>query len=159
MMRKDELSEKDKELLTRAQQGFPLSTTPFEDLGEELGIDGEEVVKRLKDLKEEKLIRRIGGVFDSKEMGWTSTLLTGKIPEDEFYEVAEKINEHPGVTHNYRRDHEYNMWFTLSVGPDKDLQEEIKKLEDKSGFEFLQLPKKKKYKLGVKLDLSSEGKR
>ncbi|MFP4001409.1 MAG: Lrp/AsnC family transcriptional regulator [Thermoplasmata archaeon] len=158
-MQREDLSEDDKVLLTRAQRGLPLSPAPFEDLGEELNMDGDEVVERLKDLKDKKLIRRIGGVFDSKKMGWESTLLAGKIPEDEFYEVAEQVNEHPGVTHNYRRDHEYNMWFTLSVGPDDDLQQEIKKLEEKTGFEFLQLPKKKKYKLGVKLDLSKEGKR
>ncbi len=158
-MDEKELSEKDKELLTKAQEGLPLSETPFEDLGEELDMGGDEVIERMKKLKEGNLIRRIGGVFDSKEMGWESTLLAGKIREDDLYEVAERINEHPGVTHNYRRDHEYNMWFTLSVGPDKDLQEEIDQLEEKTGFEFLQLPKKKKYKLGVKLDLSSEDNR
>lgn len=157
MMREEDLSEKDRELLTRAQKGLPLSATPFEDLGEELGVDGDEVIERLKKLKEGQLIRRIGGVFDSKKMGWESTLLAAKVPEDKFYEVAEQINEHQGVTHNYRRDYDYNMWFTLSVGPDKDLQEEIEKLEEKTGYEFLQLPKKKKYKLGVKLDLSAEG--
>jgi len=157
-MRGDDLAKKDRELLTKAQKGLPVSTTPFEDLGKELGMGGDEVIERLKKLKEEKLIRRIGGVFDSKKMGWTSTLLAGKIPEDKFYHVAEQINEHQGVTHNYRRDYKYNMWFTLSVGPDKDLQEEIEKLKEKTGYEFLQLPKKKKYKLGVKLDLSAEGK-
>jgi len=157
MMCEEDLSEKDRELLTRAQKGLPLSTTPFEDIGEKLGMDGDEVIKRLRKLKEKKMIRRIGGVFDSKMLGWESTLLAGKIPEDEFYEVAEQINEHQGVTHNYRRDYEYNMWFTLSVGPDKDLQEQIEKLGEKTGYEFLQLPKKKKYKLGVKLDLSAEG--
>jgi len=157
MMRAEDLSEKDKELLTRAQKGLPLSTTPFEDIGEKLDMDGEEVVKRLRKLKEGKMIRRIGGVFDSKMLGWESTLLAAKVPKDKFYDVAEQINEHPGVTHNYRRDYEYNLWFTLSVGPNEDLQGEIEKLEKKTGYEFLQLPKKKKYKLGVKLDLSAEG--
>ena len=152
-----ELSALERKLLTLAQQGLPLTPTPYADLGERFGLTAAEVTELLKDLKKRGLIRRLGGVFSSRKLGWQSLLLAARVPEERFYQVANLINQHPGVTHNYRRNQDYNMWFTLSVGPEEDLQQEIARLEEKTGLEFLQLPKIKQYKLGVKLDLDQGG--
>ncbi len=152
----EKLSERDRRLLTEAQKGLELSSSPFAELAERVGLDREEVIERLKRLRKEGFIRRLGGIFNSRKLGWQSLLLAAEVPGDKFYETAELINSHPGVTHNYRRNHRYNMWFTLSVPPEDDLEEEIKKLEEKTGIEFLRLPRLKQYKLGVKLDFESE---
>jgi len=151
-----ELSALERKLLTLAQQGLPLTPTPYADLGERFGLTAAEVTELLKDLKKRGLIRRLGGVFSSRKLGWQSLLLAARVPEERFYQVANLINQHPGVTHNYRRNQDYNMWFTLSVGPEEDLQQEIARLEEKTGLDFLQLPKIKQYKLGVKLDLDQK---
>ena len=152
-----ELSALGRKLLTLAQQGLSLTSTPYADLGERFGLTAAEVTELLRDLKKRGLIRRLGGVFSSRKLGWQSLLLAARVPEERFYQVANLINQHPGVTHNYRRNQDYNMWFTLSVGPEEDLQQEIARLEEKTGLDFLQLPKIKQYKLGVKLDLDQGG--
>ncbi len=147
------LTETERKLLTAAQQGIALTAEPFAELGKEFGLSAEEVVDKFKSLEEKGIIRRFGGVISSKKLGWQSILLAAKIPEEEIYEVVEVLNKHQGVTHNYRRNHDFNLWFTLSVSPEKDLQAEISSLEEETGYNFMQLPKLKQYKLGVKLDL------
>ncbi len=151
----EELDSRDKKILTAAQKGLPLTAEPFASLAEKLNLSEQEVISRLKTLKEAGYIRRLGGIFSSQQLGWDSILLAARVPENRFAEVKSTINAHQGVTHNYRRNHDYNMWFTLSVPPEKELEQEIKKLERKAGLEFLRLPRLKKYKLGVKMDLNS----
>lgn len=103
----------DKSILTILQRDFPLEKHPFDVVGERLGITGDEVRRRAARMKKEGLIRRIGGVFDREALGWSGTLCAARVPEDRLDDFVSAVNALPGVTHNYRRNHEYNVWFTL----------------------------------------------
>ncbi len=103
----------DKKLLNRIQSDFPVESRPFQALGEELEISEDEVIERIKSLKEQKIIRRLGGVFDSKKLGYQSTLIAMRVPPEKIEETAQVVSAYDGVTHNYERQDVYNLWFTL----------------------------------------------
>lgn len=142
-------------LLTEAQEGIRLVKRPFKDLAEQVGLEEDAVIKILNELKGD-IIRRFGGVFRSGRLGFKSTLLAASVAEDRIRVVAEEINKLQGVTHNYRRSHDYNLWFTLTVSPEASLEEEVEKLEADLDIKILRLPALKRYKLGVKLDLQNK---
>lgn len=144
----------DKKILNTIQSELPLKSRPFLEVGNKININENEVIERVKNLREKGFIRRLGGVFDSKKLGFESTLVALRVEADKIEEVAKKINGYKGVTHNYERDDYFNLWFTL-VGSDK---EEIKKtLEEIENFEgvekLLNLPAVKVFKIGLNLSL------
>ncbi|MCK8824450.1 siroheme decarboxylase subunit alpha [Fuchsiella alkaliacetigena] len=152
-----ELDNLDQQLLNITQRDFPITSKPYQAIGEKLGIEGSEVIDRIKKLKEQGYIRRLGGIFSSKELGYVSTLVATKVEEDKFYKVAEKINQYPGVTHNYRRNHDFNLWFTLIVSSSAKLEAQLAEIADLEGVKVLRnLPAKNLYKLGVNLDMQSK---
>lgn len=149
-----ELDEVDQELLTTTQRNFPLVAEPYKAIGDRLGIDADEVIERLKDLKDAGYIRRLGGIFSSKKLGYVSTLVATKVDEDKFYEIADKISAYHGVTHNYRRNHDFNLWFTLIAPSEEKLEEQLAEIADFEGINVLRnLPAERFFKLGVKLDM------
>jgi DNA-binding Lrp family transcriptional regulator len=153
----EQLDTVNRKLLTIAQKDFPLTSKPYKEIGEELGISGEEVIDRLKKLKEAGYIRRIGGIFSSQNLGYKSTLAACKVDEDNYYQVVEAINKYEGVTHNYRRDHEFNLWFTLIAPTEEKLKKQLTEIENLTGVNVLrELPAKRFFKLGVNLDLEKE---
>ncbi|PRX29873.1 AsnC family transcriptional regulator [Orenia metallireducens] len=152
------MDEIDQQLLTITQQGIPLTSTPYHDLGQQIGIDGEEIIERLKKLKNNGYIRRIGGIFSSKRLGYISTLVAMEVSEDRFYEVAKIINSYLGVTHNYRRNHSYNLWFTLIAPSQQRLAVILKEIKEKTGItRMIELPAERFFKLAVKLELDNRG--
>ena len=142
-------------LLTEAQEGIGLVSRPFKDLAEQVGLEEDVAIGIFNELKGD-IIRRFGGVFRSGQLGFKSTLLAASVAEARIKAVADEINKLPGVTLNYRRSHDYNLWFTLTVGPETSLEEEVERLEDDLDIEILRLPALKRYKLGVKLDLRDD---
>ena len=150
-----ELDSIDKKLLNLLQNDFPIIEKPFEGIGNMLNISEDDVIARIRLLKNEKgIIRQISAVFDTKRLGYQSSLIAFKVAEEDIDKTAEIINKHPGVSHNYKRDCEYNLWFTIAVPPESDLEKNCKKLIELSNVsEFLFLPAVKLYKLGVKFDL------
>ncbi len=146
-----QLDHTDKKLLDFAQQGLPVTPHPFRQIGTQLGITEFEVLDRLKALKENGYIRRIGGVFDSKKMGYESTLVAVKIPEEKvFYDIAGMICSHPGVTHCYRRDDELNLWFTFTFRNIEEKQSLLNSLNHSDAVEkVFDLPAEQRYKLKV----------
>jgi DNA-binding Lrp family transcriptional regulator len=100
----------DKKILNIIQKDFPIAAEPFEAVAEKLGLTEDEVLERIARMKQEGIIRRIGAVFDSKKMGFVSTLSAARVPEDKLKTFVEVVNSYAGVTHNYRRNHEYNVW-------------------------------------------------
>ena len=148
----------DKKLLTELQKEFPLVHNPFRVLRNKVGITAEETYQRTKRLKEEKIIRQISAIFDTRSLGYKSSLVAMKIPVDILEQSAEIINQHPGVSHNYKRSHDYNLWFTIAVPPNETLEDHIEKLGELAGAEdTLILPTLKLFKIGVKLDMTGEG--
>lgn len=152
-----ELDQIDQKLLNIAQHDLEITAEPYKEIGKKLGISAEKVINRLKKLKESGYIRRIGGIFSSKKLGYVSTLVATKVEEDKFYEVADIINEYSGVTHNYRRNHEFNLWFTLIAPSKEELQSQLDEIADLEGINVLRnLPAKRFFKLGVKLDVQDK---
>lgn len=149
----------DRKILDRLQKGLELETSPFQKIASEIGIEVEELLQRIKKLKKEGYIRRLGGVFRSSRLGYKSTLVALEVEEDNFYQVAEIINQHPGVTHNYRRDHKLNLWFTLSTAGELEREKFLVQIKAMLGVKKLyQLPKEKLFKLNVffKMDQEAE---
>src|SRR5208282_3648162 len=134
---------------------------PFEALGKTLGISSLLVVSRLQALKsgEHPVIRQISAIFDSSALGYQRTLVAARVAEDHLDDAAAQINEHPGVSHNYRRDHPFNLWYTLAV-PSKSrlgLEKTAQELHCRSGAISTRLfPTLKTYKIGVRLQLSDQ---
>ncbi len=146
----------DKRLINRVQTGFPISSRPYQQLGQELGISEQEVISRLGQLKQRGIIRRLGAVFDSQKLGFSSTLVALKVPPARVDEVAAVINGYSGVTHNYLRQAQYNMWFTLIAESPARLKQIIEEIKQKSGIgDVLELPAVRLFK--IRVDFQLEG--
>ncbi len=145
-------------LLKLLQEDLPLEKEPFERLARDLGISQEEILGRIRELKEEKLLRQISPIFDTRRAGYDSSLVAFKVPRDYIEEAAELVNTHPGVSHNYERNHEFNLWFTLAVPPDSELGLEgsVELLAKECKAEdWALLRTVKTFKIGVKLSYES----
>ncbi len=140
----------DKKIINRIQADFPICSEPYKQLGKELGLTEGEVIQRLNTLKQKGYIRRLGAVFNSQKLGFSSTLLALKVPPARIDEVAEIINAYKGVTHNYLRQTDYNMWFTLTAESDERLSDTIAEIKEKTGIsDLLNLPAIKLFKINV----------
>jgi DNA-binding Lrp family transcriptional regulator len=124
----------DKKILNIIQKDFPVVAEPFKAVAEKLGLGEAEVLRRIKNLKDEGIIRRIGAVFDSKKMGFVSTLCAARVPEEKLKSFVEVVNSYAGVTHNYRRSHEYNVWFTFIAPDEETLKRSLSEIQDKTGI-------------------------
>lgn len=142
------LDERDRQLLNRLQSHLPLKSNPFQAVGEELGMTETEVLERLSRLKQKGIIRRIGASMNSQSLGYVSTLVALKVPEGRLMEVAGLINQFPGVTHNYQRNHTYNLWFTLISPSQQELEGTLKELQKRVGnLPLLNLPARRLFKI------------
>lgn len=147
----------DKGLLNEIQWVFPLNNRPFYAIANQHNISEEEVIKRISRLSQMGLIRQINAIFDTRRLGYRSALIALQVQEDRLDLVAQEINKHPGVSHNYERNHEFNMWFTLAVPPDIDMKTELERLASIDGVKkYRVLPTLKVFKIGVKLDMVNE---
>ena len=133
------MNESDRKLLNIVQKDFPVCENPYRVIGEKIGLSEAEVLERLRDLKEQGIVRRIGGVFDSKKLGYKSCLIAVRITPEKLDEVADFINRFPGVTHNYQRTHQFNLWFTLTSSSDEKFDEIIDLIRNRPGVEQLEL--------------------
>ena len=153
------LGKSDKELLNEIQWTFPLVTRPFDAIAKKFDTTPEIIKETLKNLKEIGVLRQLSAIFDTRKLGYTSSLVAMEIEHDELDHVASQINRHPGVSHNYERDHEFNLWFTLAVPPGADLNDELKKFNVLKGIKKVRmLPTLQLFKIGVKLDLVDDKK-
>jgi len=143
------------ELLSLIQKNFPLSSKPFVAIANELGTDEETIIKMIREEKENKIIRQISPIFDTKRLGYSSSLVSFKVRRDDIDKAVEIINSHPGVSHNYEREHTFNIWFTLAVAPDSKLglKKTVELLaEEAEAIDFIMLPTLKLFKIAVKLN-------
>ncbi|MGI9567283.1 MAG: siroheme decarboxylase subunit alpha [Nitrosopumilus sp.] len=153
------MDEHDKELLNEIQWTFPLVTRPFDAIAKKFDTTPEFVKERLIQLKEIGVLRQLSAIFDTRKLGYTSSLVAMEIEDDKLEHVANQINRHPGVSHNYERDHQFNLWFTLAVPPGSDLKKELEKFNVLTGIKKVRmLPTLQLFKIGVKLDMVEEKK-
>lgn len=151
------LSSKERRLLQRLQAGLPVVSRPFDHLSRECQMEELEVLTYLKTWKEQGLIRWVGVIFSTHALGYKSTLAAMSIPPDNLLEAAGLISQHSGVTHNYQRDYDYNLWFTLAVPPEENIQVHLEKLAQASGAKkWINLPVVKTYKIRLVLPLAGD---
>lgn len=152
------IDEKDGAILNELQEGIELSPRPFLAIALKLGLTEEEVMNRISVMKKDK-IRQISAIFDTRTLGYQSSLVAAKIKPERLDEAAAVINRHPGVTHNYRRNHDYNLWFTLAVPPNSrfGLEQTVRILGEQAGADVIRLlPTLKLFKIGVNLDMTGK---
>ncbi|MCD6396264.1 MAG: AsnC family transcriptional regulator [Spirochaetaceae bacterium] len=148
------LTDIDKKILEEVQLDFPLSERTFEVLGKRIGLSEEAIISRIAWLKEENIIRDISAIFKAGPLGYKSTLVAVKTDNPET--TAEKINKHSGVSHNYLREHNYNVWFTITIRKEIDFETEIRDLLGTEVSDFIILPSLKTYKIGVNFTFSDK---
>jgi DNA-binding Lrp family transcriptional regulator len=140
----------DKKIIREIQSRLPIEQRPFRKLGQLIGLEEYEVLQRVARLKEQGIIRRIGGNFVSTRLGFASTLCAAKVPPDKLDGFVAAVNAHPGVTHNYRREHDYNVWFTFIAESMEAIEAHLAELAEETGVpEICSLPSLKMYKIKV----------
>ena len=149
----------DKEILNEIQWIFPLVSQPYHEIAKKFDISTDVVKKRLTNLKQTGILRQLSAIFDTRRLGYKSSLVALEIEPDKLDYVAHQINRHPGVSHNYERNHQFNLWFTLAVPPGFDLKTEVDKFSKLEGIKKIRLlPTIQLFKIGVKLDMIDEKK-
>ena len=148
------LDDTDRSILNRIQTRFPITLRPFKTIAEDLGLTEDDVIKRVRKLKEKGVIRRIGGNFVPEKVGFVSTLCAARVPEDAIDRFAAVVNRYSGVTHNYQRDHEVNIWFTFIAPSMEEIEANLKKIAAATGVEdILNLPATKVFKIKAQFDV------
>ena len=147
----------DQSLLAIIQDDFPICSRPYAKLAQELGITEEEAIDRLTKLKELGIVRRLGGVFDSRRLGYHSTLCAMEVPQNQLDKVVEMVNSYLGVTHNYIRNHEYNLWFTLITPSLETSQKTLEEIEAKTNLKVYNLPAQRVFKIKVNFQVPKKG--
>ena len=148
------LDEADRRLLDMIQSGFPIARRPYAVIGEALGMAEEEAFQRVRALRARGIIRRIGANFQADKLGFVSTLCAASVPEERKMAFIEKVNAISGVTHNYERDHHYNLWFTLICESEEARDATLRRLAEETGMEILNLPATRLYKIKVDFQMS-----
>ena len=148
------MDEIDKKILNILQKEFPLEEQPFLIVGQRCGISEDETIHRVQKMKDEGIIRRIGAVFDGAKLGRVSTLCAARVPEGEIDSFVKIVNANKNVTHNYQRNHEYNIWFTVSAANVKELEKFIKDVKEKTGVtDILDMRAVRTFKINASFDL------
>jgi DNA-binding Lrp family transcriptional regulator len=144
----------DRDIINKIQTDFPITPRPFAELGERFNLSEQDVIERLERLKSDGVIRRIGGNFHSRKLGFTSTLCAAKVSDDALQKFIRCVNGYPGVTHNYLRNHKYNVWFTFIAPSMEFIERTLKDISKKTGVnEILNLPAIRMFKIKVDFEV------
>ena len=150
----EHLDATDKTILNRIQSDFPITRNPYRTIADELDLSEDEVLQRLAALKKRGVIRRIGGNFVPEKVGFVSTLCAARVPEDKIDLFAATVNAYPGVTHNYLRENEFNVWFTFIAPSRKVIEKNLSDISKKTGVaDILNLPATRVFKIKAHFDL------
>lgn len=139
----------DKEILDIIQSAFPLDSRPYAVVGEQVGLTEAEVLARVRRLKGEGVIRRMGANFGSRQLGWRSTLCGAEVPQEKLDVFVAEVNKHKGVTHNYLRAHKFNVWFALIAPSEESIEATLADITAATGVEIMNLPASKLFKIKV----------
>ncbi len=136
------------------QTDFPVEAEPFKTVAARIGVSESEVLERVRKMKKDGIIRRIGAVFDSKKLGYASTLCAARVPESRKRDFVETVNACPGVTHNYQRSNDYNIWFTLTAPSEEELERTIKEIRRLTGVDdILSMPAVRTFKINASFEV------
>ena len=151
-----ELDRTDRELLNLLQGAFPLAVRPFAAIAEQAGITEQEAIARTERLLRERIIRQLTPIYDTRALGYSSMLVAAKVDPEQPWRAARAINAHPGVSHNYLRNHEFNIWFTIATPPDSrlGLDQTLAVLAEEAGASSLRkLPTLRLFKIRMDLEM------
>jgi DNA-binding Lrp family transcriptional regulator len=151
------LDELDKQLLNLMQSRFPLEPRPYLRVAGAAGISEDEALRRVRRLVDDRIIRQITPIFDTRVLGYESMLVAAKVDPENPWRAAEAINAHPGVSHNYLRNHDFNMWFTIAIPPDSTLglDRTLEILAEEAGAESVRkLPTLRLFKINMNLEMA-----
>jgi DNA-binding Lrp family transcriptional regulator len=144
----------DKRILNRIQSDFPTEARPYMVIAAELNLTEAQVLERVQALKEKGIIRRIGGNFVPHKVGFVSTLCAAKVPEDQIEAFAHVVNKYAGVTHNYQRENELNIWFTFIAPSREEIAHNLAEISRETGIApILNLPATKVFKIRAQFDV------
>ncbi len=145
------LSSLDKKLINLLQHGLPVCERPFQKIAEEVASTEQEVISHLIALKEQRVLTRFGPMFDAACLGGAFTLAALSVPEKDFERVTEQVNSFEQIAHNYRRDHDYNMWFVIATESSEEIDQVIQAIEEKTSLKVLNVPKLEEFFIGLYL--------
>jgi siroheme decarboxylase len=141
-------------ILNEIQSHFPIKSRPYLDISKRLGLKEKEVLERVKKMTAGGIIRRIGANFNSRKLGFTSTLCAAKVPTDKLPLFVEVVNRYPGVTHNYERDGDYNIWFTIIAESVEIIESALEEIREQTGIkDLISLPATKLFKISVNFEV------
>ncbi|WP_299421548.1 AsnC family transcriptional regulator [uncultured Shimia sp.] len=146
-----QLDDIDRALVNALQDDLPLTNRPFLPLAEELGITEDELLTRVKSMRESGVLTRFGPFFDAVRMGGAFCLCAMEVPQDRFDEVNDLVNAHLEVAHNYERSHKLNMWFVLGCDTKAGIQKAADKIEGETGLQVFQFPKLQEFFIGFRV--------
>jgi len=141
------MDEIDRKILNTIQEEFPVTRRPFAEIGKSLRLEEKEVLERVRRLKNDGYIRRIGPILERKKLKYVSTLCGVKVDEDIVLTFVNELNRHSGVTHNYERDGELNIWFTIAERSMENIHGYLAGLEEKYSLKIYRFPEKKVFKI------------
>jgi DNA-binding Lrp family transcriptional regulator len=148
------LDEADRSILNRIQSDFPITSRPFLAVAREIGLAEQEVIERVRRLKESGIIRRIGGNFVPGALGYVSTLCAASVPPEKLALFTEAVNRHPGVTHNYLRKNTFNVWFTFIAPSMAEIEANLRAISAETGIaEILNLPATRVFKIRAQFEV------
>jgi siroheme decarboxylase len=148
------LDDTDRAILNRVQSDFPIESRPFAAIASELGLQESFVIEKMRALKDNGIIRRIGANFVPGKVGFVSTLCAARVPEDQLEHFAAVVNRYSGVTHNYLRDNAFNVWFTFIARSKEEIENCLAQISEETGISsILNLPATKVFKIRAQFDL------
>lgn len=147
------MDEYDRVIVNALQDGLPLTEEPFAQLAQTLEIDQQTVVARIANLLDEGILTRFGPMYNAERMGGALSLCALSAPLDAFDTIAERVNAHPEVAHNYEREHTLNMWFVLATENTDRIEQVVAEIESETGCRVLQFPKQEEFFVGLKLEI------
>lgn len=149
-----QIDDQNKKILNHIQLDFPIDKRPYKVIADQLNLTEDELIERVSKMKEDLLIRRIGGNFSPDKLGYHSTLCAAKVPENKIDLFTKTVNAYSGVTHNYMREHEFNIWFTF-IAPSTDIiKENLHNIQKDTGVDtILNLPATRVFKISANFKL------
>ena len=148
------LDDMDRMILNEIQSNLPIEPKPYQVLAEKLKCSEEEVLRRVQQMKDRDVIRRIGANCNSRKLGYTSTLCAAKVPSHLMELFIKVVNSYTGVTHNYRRQHDYNIWFTLIAPSKGEIKRTLREISEITGVEeIISLPAERLFKIQVDFEV------
>jgi DNA-binding Lrp family transcriptional regulator len=144
----------DREILNEIQSGFPITSRPYLEMGKRVDLTEQEVFERVKRLRQEGIIRRIGGNFNSRKLNFISTLCAARVPQQKIKGFVEVVNQYKGVTHNYLRNHDYNVWFTFMAPAREHIHNALREISETTGInDILDLQTVRVFKIKVDFEV------